>query len=234
MDIITITSSYVNTYLVPVEGGYCMIDTGYKQQEKTFWKKFAKKGLKPEQIKYVFLTHHHADHAGFLKSVLEKTGAQLISAEGNRLRLAAGKNDMQTYISSFPLLVLSKLSVAFVGTTQCFPPVTAPELDPSGQPLEKEGITFKILRGHTDCDVVMQVGEKLFCGDLLMSGIGAQKYAPMWIKNKFEMVKSWEKLLKMPGIDTIYPGHGKPFSISVLPGAIDAWKKRGALSLSAK
>jgi len=208
-----------------------MVDTGYRQQEKTFWKKLAAKNITPDQIKYIFLTHHHADHAGFLRSALEKTGAQLISAEGNRLRLAAGKNDMQTYISSFPLLVLSKLSVAFVGMTQCFPPVTGPSLDPSGQPLAGEGITFKILRGHTDCDVVMQVDNKLFCGDLFMSGMGAQKYAPMWIKNKFEMVKSWEKVLKMPGIETIYPGHGKPFSVSVLPGAIEVWKERGALIL---
>ena len=231
MDVITITSNYVSTYLIPLTEGYCMIDTGYRQQEKTFWKKLAAKNITPDQIKYIFLTHHHADHAGFLRSALEKTGAQLISAEGNRLRLAAGKNDMQTYISSFPLLVLSKLSVAFVGMTQCFPPVTGPSLDPSGQPLAGEGITFKILRGHTDCDVVMQVDNKLFCGDLFMSGMGAQKYAPMWIKNKFEMVKSWEKVLKMPGIETIYPGHGKPFSVSVLPGAIEVWKERGALIL---
>lgn len=231
MDVITITSNHVNTYLVPLAKGYCMVDTGYKQQEKTFWKKLAAKNISPDQIKYIFLTHHHADHAGFLRNALEKTGAKLISAEGNRLRLAAGKNDMQTYISSFPLLVLSKLSVAFVGMTQCFPPVTGPSLDPSGQPLAGEGITFKILRGHTDCDVVMQMDNKLFCGDLFMSGVGAQKYAPMWVKNKFEMVKSWEKILKMPGIETIYPGHGKPFPASVLPGAIEVWKERGALIL---
>lgn len=234
MNVITFTDKYVNTYLIPIEDGWCLVDTGYPQQEKKFWKRLAEKKIEPKDIKYVFLTHHHADHAGYLASVLKKTGAQLISAEGNRLRLAAGKNDMQTYVSSFGMLILSKLSVAFVGLTQCFPPVTAEAISPTDQPLEKYGITFKVLKGHTECDVVMQAGEKLFCGDLLMSGAGASKHAPIWIKNKFEMVKSWEKIQKMPGIKTIYPGHGKPFSVSVLPDAIKVWKDRGALSLNSK
>ena len=45
MDVITITSNYVNTYLVPLSEGYCMVDTGYRQQEKTFWKKLAAKNI---------------------------------------------------------------------------------------------------------------------------------------------------------------------------------------------
>ena len=234
MDVITLTDKHVNTFLVPIEDGWCLVDTGYRQQEKGFWKKLEEKNIAPQSIKYVFLTHHHADHAGYLQSVLEKTGARLISAEANKMRLLAGKNDMQTFISSFPMLILSKISVAFVGLTQCFPPVTAEALSPADQPLEKYGIKFKILKGHTDCDVVMQVGEKLFCGDLFMEGFGAVKHAPMWIKNKFEMVKSWEKILKMPGVKTIYPGHGKPIPIEKIPADIAAWKERGALSLNSK
>lgn len=234
MEPITFTDMCVNTFLVPIEGGWCMVDTGYPKQEKKFWKRLAEKNIEPKDIKYVFLTHHHADHAGYLASVLKKTGATFISAEGNRLRLAAGKNDMQTYVSTFSALIASKISVAFVGLTQCFPPVTAEAVSPTDQPLEKYGITFKVLKGHTECDVVMKVGDKLFCGDLFMSGVGAYKHAPMWIKNKFEMVKSWEKIQKMSGIKTIYPGHGKPFSASLLPDIIKVWQDRGALSLNTK
>ncbi len=234
MKVITFTEQHVNTFLLSLGNGWCLIDTGYKQQEKRFWENLKNNRIYPDQIKYVILTHHHADHAGFLASVLQKTGAKLISAEGNRMRIAAGKNDMETFISSFPNLILSKLSVAFVGTTQCFPPVTAPAIDPKEQPLKDYGIFFKILKGHTECDLVVQVGEVLFCGDLLMNGAGALKLAPMWIKNKFEMVKSWEKILKITNVKTIYPGHGKPFSVSLLPPAIEYWKQKGVLPLSSR
>ena len=230
--IVTFCNTYVNTYLVSVGDGWCMVDTGYPNQEKAFWKKLAKENIDPKSIKYVFLTHHHADHAGFLASVLQKTGAQLISTAKNRERLAAGKNDMQTFVSNFTMYLSSKVSVAFVSLTQCFPPVTAPFLEAADQPLAEYGITFTILDGHTECDVVMQVGSDLFCGDLLMSGSCAQKNAPMWIKNKFRMIKSWQKIAEMPGVSTIYPGHGKPFSITKVPKAIEYWKDRGVLSLS--
>ncbi len=231
MNVITLTDMCVNTYLVSLGNGWCLVDTGYPQQEKKFWKRLEERKIDPKDIKYVFLTHHHADHAGFLASVLEKTGARLISSERNSLRLAAGKNDLQTYISSFPMLILSKISVAFVDLTQCFPPVTAPSIDPTTQPLKEYGIFFKVLKGHTECDVVMQAGDKLFCGDLFMNGAGALKYAPMWIKNKFEMVKSWEKVTKMTNVKTVFPGHGKPFDVSRIPKAIEYWKDKGVLTL---
>ena len=44
----------MNTYLYRIKDGYVMIDTSW------------------DDVKYIFLTHAHDDHAGFLKEVLDK------------------------------------------------------------------------------------------------------------------------------------------------------------------
>jgi metal-dependent hydrolase (beta-lactamase superfamily II) len=49
-----------------------MIDTGYEHNLKDVETKLNKKGIKLSDIKYVFLTHAHDDHAGFLNELLGK------------------------------------------------------------------------------------------------------------------------------------------------------------------
>jgi len=41
--------------------------TGYDRDYPAYRKGLQKAGLKIEEVKYLFLTHHHDDHAGFLK-----------------------------------------------------------------------------------------------------------------------------------------------------------------------
>ncbi len=229
--IINLGGRFVNTYLVALREGYLLVDTGYKQSEKKFWESLKKNGVSQKEIKYVFLTHHHADHTGFLASVLAKTGATLISAKENEKRLLAGKNDTDTYVSNFTSLVSSKVSTAFVDMTQCFASVTEEAVDPMTKPLAPYGIEFAKLKGHTDCDVVMVVQDCLFCGDLFMNCIGTTHLAPFWVKNKFDLVESWKTLLSVRGVNTVYVGHGKPFPFEKISSAIDYWKDKGVLKL---
>ena len=56
----------VNNYLVPAEDGYLLIDTGYADGFRRFQKKLHKLNIDPKEIKYVFLTHAHDDHARVL------------------------------------------------------------------------------------------------------------------------------------------------------------------------
>ena len=68
----------VNNYMIPLENGYMLIDTGYANGFRRFQKKLQKAKIDPKEIKYVFLTHAHDDHAGFLNEVLELTDAKVI------------------------------------------------------------------------------------------------------------------------------------------------------------
>ena len=69
----------VNNYLVCLDdGGYVLIDTGYAENYPAFRKRLEKTGVSLKEIKYIFLTHAHDDHAGFLNEVLAITNAKVI------------------------------------------------------------------------------------------------------------------------------------------------------------
>ena len=66
MKICSLGNRIVNNYLIPCDEGYILIDTGYENGFRRFQRKLMENGIRPEDIRYVFLTHAHDDHAGFL------------------------------------------------------------------------------------------------------------------------------------------------------------------------
>lgn len=72
MEIFNAGNRIINTYIYRALVGYIMIDTGYEHSLKKIEKRAAKLGVKLSEIKYVFLTHAHDDHAGFLNELLSK------------------------------------------------------------------------------------------------------------------------------------------------------------------
>lgn len=72
MDIYNAGNRIMNTYIYPIYKGYVLIDTGYEHSLRHVEKKLNKRGIELSEIKYVFLTHAHDDHAGFLNELLSK------------------------------------------------------------------------------------------------------------------------------------------------------------------
>lgn len=62
----------VNNWIYPIKDGYVVIDTGYENGFKKFKKNISKLHIKLDDIRYVFLTHAHDDHAGFLNQFLSE------------------------------------------------------------------------------------------------------------------------------------------------------------------
>ena len=79
MQINNLGSRIVNAYLIPEKDGYVLIDTGYEDGFKNFSKKLSNAGIDPHKISYVFLTHAHDDHAGFLNDILAISDAGIWS-----------------------------------------------------------------------------------------------------------------------------------------------------------
>ena len=221
MEPLNVGTSYMNDYLLPCGEGYCLLDTGYPFDKKGFFKRLKKKGVDLRKILYVVLTHVHADHAGFLQELLEKSGATLIYITDDKARLLSGKNVEDVYISSKGNLFTSRLSVAFRSVTQTFPPVTYEKVvDAHAQPLLPYGYRFLFFKGHTSNDLCLLTEDKLFCGDLCMNGYGAVDHSPMWIEDNDALLQSWEELLKLD-VTTLYPAHGKPFPLRDLADALE-------------
>lgn len=66
MEIYNAGNRIMNTYVYESSVGYIMVDTGYEHSLKDVEKKLNKKNIKLSDIKYVFLTHAHDDHAWIL------------------------------------------------------------------------------------------------------------------------------------------------------------------------
>ena len=215
----------VNTYLVEITDGWVLVDTGYPFAFEHFLKAAKRQGIALSSIRYVVLTHVHADHAGFLKRVLEVTGAKLICLPAERERLLSGVNVKDVYLSRPILYIINRISAA-LPRFQTFEPIDIlGAIDPETQPLEKEGITFFVLHGHTDNDLCMRVDDKIFVGDICMNGAGATGYSPLWIEDPAALVESWQALLATDA-ETLYVGHGKPFSLRSLAPFVAKQAKR--------
>jgi len=71
-----------------------LVDTGYNKEYERFRRALARTGLHIEQIKYLFLTHHHDDHAGFVARLLEEHPGIIVIARAEAVPLlAAGHNN---------------------------------------------------------------------------------------------------------------------------------------------
>ncbi|MBD3256438.1 MAG: MBL fold metallo-hydrolase, partial [Candidatus Lokiarchaeota archaeon] len=81
-------------YLLECEEGYLQIDTSYPAEYKKFKTKLNKKyNIHPSEIKFLLLTHHHDDHAGFAADFLNNTNAKLIVHEKAIPQLKKGKSE---------------------------------------------------------------------------------------------------------------------------------------------
>lgn len=66
---------YVSAYLIALDE-ITIIDSGLPKRQATILKAVREAGRKPEEVKHVAITHHHADHSGSLAAIIASTGAR--------------------------------------------------------------------------------------------------------------------------------------------------------------
>jgi glyoxylase-like metal-dependent hydrolase (beta-lactamase superfamily II) len=66
---------YVNAFFLAADE-VTLIDSGLRNRAQTLLKAVGQAGKKPEDLKHIAITHHHADHAGSLAALVEATGAR--------------------------------------------------------------------------------------------------------------------------------------------------------------
>ncbi len=224
MKIINLGNRIMNTYLYKAPCGYVMIDTGYEHSLESVQKKLAKWGLQLDDIRYVFLTHAHDDHAGFLKELLEKTTNLRVIASGKALpTLNAGQNSFTGGCSNFLAFVFCNMMALFGKGEHRFPAIG--ELlahrfvfvtDENRSALEVDlGGVILFTPGHTSDSISLKVGDVVFCGDAAMNGLPSLNRITIWVENKVEFAYSWDTLLQSQAA-TVYPAHGKPFGVTDL------------------
>jgi glyoxylase-like metal-dependent hydrolase (beta-lactamase superfamily II) len=216
---------WTRCYLLECTGGYLLIDVYYPGYYVQLEKKLAKIGIALSDIKYLFLTHHHDDHAGFAEELVRHIGCQIIVHRNALPPLEKGEsedaggelvNRCLKVVFSFYMLLHKEFK---------FPPVRVSEKDiiidgDNDKLLEGIGIDGIILHtpGHTrDSISVLLSDGSAFVGDAAMNflrwtGVGNR---PIYVEDINAVYESWRKLRER-GAKIIYPSHGSCFSATKL------------------
>jgi glyoxylase-like metal-dependent hydrolase (beta-lactamase superfamily II) len=227
-----------NVYLIPCVGGYLQIDTGYETNYSGYKNLLSVIGIKLSEIRYLFLTHHHDDHSGFLNELAEESELTIIAQEKAKSLLMTGMNDKTNgggYING-TIKVLAGIKMRFDPRwTLTFPPFSLRETDilisaDDDQLLRKIGVEGRILTTPGHCAdhiaIVLDNGDT-FCGDAASSFLlpFGTRYATLFMTNMEDAYRSWQKMLDARA-NTIYPSHGKAFSAEKLRQNMGKYKTK--------
>ena len=215
--LINVGNMISNIYLIEIQEGYLLIDTGYEEQFERFEKALKKRSIAFEDIQYIFITHTHDDHVGFLKQLLKKTNAKVILHPEAVERLKTGQNSFEGGCSSMQALIFYHLMKLFGKREHRFPPVDAPEryivVNEETLPEIEKTLSAKViaLPGHTKDSIGLLFDNSvLFCGDAAMNGIPGRNHVIIWIEDLDEYKASWKKMISLE-FKKVYPSHGRPF-----------------------
>lgn len=207
----------IKNYLLETPKGWIALDTGYPGGETTFLKRLSKL-CNIQELKYIFLTHAHDDHAGFLAALLRETSAKVVLHPAAIPLLQSGQN-VEPPGSGYTTRVASLFSL--VKRSFTYPPVilndrAIPLHSEQEQVFEMMGLPLHILflPGHTVDSIGLFLPEsgQLFCGDAAMNAVISLGRHTIWIDDVPEYQRSWDTMIALRP-SRIYPSHGMPFSL---------------------
>ncbi|MGA2613167.1 MAG: MBL fold metallo-hydrolase [Spirochaetia bacterium] len=207
----------VNCYLLTAGDGYVLIDTGFVGKRAQLEKSLEGKGCTPGKLKLILLTHGDMDHADNCAYLRRKYGGKIAmhaldSGMVEQGDMSINRKAKPDKMSPIFRLIGFVVKVFFKGASK-FEKFTPDIMIDEGFDLSIYGLNAKILHipGHSKGSIgILTDDGKLFCGDFAynMPGFG-------FIDDMADHNASMDKLIQLK-IETIYPGHGKPFSMNTL------------------
>ena len=205
--IIPIRAGVGQVFLVKTNAGFFIVDSGTKGYENKVIKAITSRGLNLKDLRFIFLTHAHYDHAGGAAVLKRESGTKLIVHEMEAGNLKNGYTRVPRGTDAF-YKVLSFLGKHISKNYSHFPSVEPDITFIMDFDLTEFGISGKLIHtpGHTAGSSSLIIGNHAFVGDCLFNMM--RKTYPPFANDERTLLKSWEKLL---GINTewYYPAHGK-------------------------
>lgn len=206
-----LTFRWVNAYLVRIEGGFVLIDTGLALNRKKLMKAIREEGCGAGDLKLIVITHGDADHCGSAAFVREHLGAPIAmhAAEMDAVR----KGNL--FLSRKPLSRARRLlkPIMFLVGPRGGNRFTPDVLLEDGERLAEYGFGATVLHvpGHSAGSIgVLTDDGDFFCGDFLENrkepSVATLVHDAAALQSSFDRVRQLE-------IRRIYPGHGGAFTM---------------------
>lgn len=215
----TIPLGIDNVYIVK-DKGTVIIDSGAPKKGKAFKKALEKIGIQPREIQLIILTHGHWDHVGSAAEIKKMTGAMVVMHKNEKAWLEESLKPMPPGVTTWGKISTKLFSWTIIPFVHVQPTEVDIVLEDETFSLEEYGISGKILYtpGHSSgsVSVLLETGEA-FVGDMAMNKfpLRLSPGMPIYAENWQTLVDSWKALLD-EGAKTVYPSHGRPFSVDVI------------------
>lgn len=150
--------------------------------------------LGAEKLKYIFLTHCHADHIGGISELKKQKGGKILISRDDSEGLYNKEISLADYVN------------------MQVPELEADSRIDDGDLIHVGNIEFRVIAtpGHTRGSVSLYAQEErlIFTGDTLFSGTWGRTDLPTG--SFIEIMESiCDKLMLLPDETIVYPGHGK-------------------------
>lgn len=198
-----------NCYLLQGDGGTALIDPGPPQAAPTVIAGAAARGIGPEEVRLILVTHGHLDHYGAAQEVKAWCGAPVAAYHSEPAFSLDKRNALppaQTLRGSVIRWLYLLLSPLFP-----FAPLIADLLLDDDTDLSPYGVDAKsiLIPGHSpgSLGVITAQGDA-FVGDLIINYTAPSQ--PIYLSDRKAWQESYERLQRLKP-KMVYVGHGEPF-----------------------
>jgi hydroxyacylglutathione hydrolase len=203
---------YVNCYLLAVSGGFILIDTGSSNVRQQLYRELESAGCSTDTLKLILITHGDFDHTGNAASLRSRFGTRVAMHPDDAGMAELGDMFVNRKKPNVLVRALVPRLTGF-GKSERFTPDVLVE---QGYDLSPLGLAAKVLHlpGHSAGSIGLLTGNgELFCGDLFENVKGPKLNSimddPASARISLSRLQSLE-------INTVYPGHGRPFPMAEL------------------
>ena len=203
----------VNCYLVKTDTGFIFVDTGSPRNCMELEIELNEYGCNSGNLHLILLTHGDFDHSGNAAYLRKKFNSKIAIHTDDSPMVERGDMFLTRKKGNFLQSWMVKTIFRF-GKSQRF----SPDLEiTDGFDLTQYGLDADIIHipGHSKGSIgILTADGALICGDLFESTGGSENPKLNSLMDDPEAANQSIDKLKNLKIDTVYPGHGQPFTMN--------------------